>query len=74
MKYLWCAQKSDEYVTGWCRYPVILSFENHCSVEQQKVMAMHLRNILGGIKQLHDTQPSLSIYIMHHRLFRPSVC
>uniref|UniRef100_A0A8C6WY14 Phosphoinositide phospholipase C n=1 Tax=Neogobius melanostomus TaxID=47308 RepID=A0A8C6WY14_9GOBI len=28
-------------------YPLILSLENHCSVEQQAVMAKHLRNILG---------------------------
>ena len=28
---------------------MILSFENHCSVEQQKVMANHLVNILGRI-------------------------
>uniref|UniRef100_A0A8C2XH89 Phosphoinositide phospholipase C n=1 Tax=Cyclopterus lumpus TaxID=8103 RepID=A0A8C2XH89_CYCLU len=28
-------------------YPVILSMENHCSVEQQRVMAQHLKHILG---------------------------
>ncbi|KAM3608892.1 uncharacterized protein V6R79_006339 [Siganus canaliculatus] len=28
-------------------YPVILSLENHCSVEQQEVMAQHLISILG---------------------------
>jgi len=28
---------------------VILSFENHCSVEQQKIVAQYLTNILGGI-------------------------
>ncbi|XP_066509532.1 1-phosphatidylinositol 4,5-bisphosphate phosphodiesterase delta-4-like [Hoplias malabaricus] len=28
-------------------YPVILSIENHCSVEQQKTMAQHLTRILG---------------------------
>ncbi len=31
------------------QYPVILSFENHCSVDQQKVMANHLINILGSM-------------------------
>uniref|UniRef100_A0A4W4FUM7 Phosphoinositide phospholipase C n=1 Tax=Electrophorus electricus TaxID=8005 RepID=A0A4W4FUM7_ELEEL len=29
-------------------YPLILSLENHCSVEQQNVMAHHLRSILGS--------------------------
>ncbi|XP_029364012.1 1-phosphatidylinositol 4,5-bisphosphate phosphodiesterase delta-3-A [Echeneis naucrates] len=29
-------------------YPLILSLENHCSVEQQAVMARHLRTILGN--------------------------
>jgi len=29
-------------------YPVILSLENHCSVEQQEVMARHLSSILGS--------------------------
>ncbi|KAF7658824.1 hypothetical protein LDENG_00007300 [Lucifuga dentata] len=28
-------------------YPVILSIENHCSMEQQRVMAEHLSSILG---------------------------
>ncbi|KAG7503388.1 1-phosphatidylinositol 4,5-bisphosphate phosphodiesterase delta-4-like [Solea senegalensis] len=28
-------------------YPVILSIENHCGVEQQRVMAQHLDHILG---------------------------
>ncbi|KFQ29131.1 1-phosphatidylinositol 4,5-bisphosphate phosphodiesterase zeta-1, partial [Merops nubicus] len=28
-------------------YPVVLSLENHCSPEQQEVMAEHLENILG---------------------------
>ncbi|XP_029312862.1 1-phosphatidylinositol 4,5-bisphosphate phosphodiesterase delta-3-A-like [Cottoperca gobio] len=28
-------------------YPLVLSLENHCSVEQQAVMARHLRSILG---------------------------
>lgn len=29
-------------------YPVILSLENHCSLEQQKIVAMHLTTILGS--------------------------
>lgn len=33
-------------------YPVILSIENHCSVEQQKVMAQHLKTILGDLLYL----------------------
>uniref|UniRef100_H3DAI2 Phosphoinositide phospholipase C n=1 Tax=Tetraodon nigroviridis TaxID=99883 RepID=H3DAI2_TETNG len=35
-------------------YPVILSVENHCGVEQQKVMAQHLNHILGD-KLLKNT-------------------
>ncbi|KAG7315368.1 hypothetical protein KOW79_021456 [Hemibagrus wyckioides] len=35
-------------------YPVILSIENHCSVEQQRVMARHLTHILGE-KLLRNT-------------------
>ena len=30
-------------------YPVILSIENHCSIDQQKKMAKYLVDILGGI-------------------------
>ena len=30
-------------------YPLILSLENHCDIEQQTKMAFHLKNILGGI-------------------------
>ena len=43
------------------RYPVILSFENHCSVEQQKVMATHLKNILGGIINLKQVTLLISL-------------
>ncbi|XP_041937324.1 1-phosphatidylinositol 4,5-bisphosphate phosphodiesterase delta-4 [Alosa alosa] len=35
-------------------YPVILSIENHCSVEQQRIMAQHLNQILGD-KLLKNT-------------------
>lgn len=38
-------------------YPLILSLENHCSVEQQAVMAKNLRSILGS-KLLTKPLPS----------------
>lgn len=39
-------------------YPVILSLENHCGLEQQAVMACHLRTILGDmlVTQALDSQ------------------
>ncbi|KAI7792763.1 1-phosphatidylinositol 4,5-bisphosphate phosphodiesterase delta-1a isoform X2 [Triplophysa rosa] len=37
-----------EYAFKTSKYPVILSLENHCSVEQQKTMAHHLTSILGS--------------------------
>nr|XP_057918440.1 1-phosphatidylinositol 4,5-bisphosphate phosphodiesterase delta-3-A-like [Doryrhamphus excisus] len=40
-------QTINEYAFKASPYPVILSLENHCSVEQQNVMAQHLRSILG---------------------------
>ncbi|MCI4384148.1 hypothetical protein PGIGA_G00035610 [Pangasianodon gigas] len=36
-----------EYAFKASPYPLILSLENHCSVEQQAVMAQQLRSILG---------------------------
>lgn len=36
-----------QYAFKTSPYPLILSVENHCSMEQQVVMAQHLRNILG---------------------------
>ncbi|XP_053494992.1 1-phosphatidylinositol 4,5-bisphosphate phosphodiesterase delta-3-A isoform X6 [Ictalurus furcatus] len=36
-----------EYAFKASPYPLILSLENHCSVEQQEVMAQQLRSILG---------------------------
>uniref|UniRef100_A0A8C5HFX3 Phosphoinositide phospholipase C n=1 Tax=Gouania willdenowi TaxID=441366 RepID=A0A8C5HFX3_GOUWI len=38
-----------EYAFKVSDFPVILSVENHCSVEQQTVMAQHLRQILGDM-------------------------
>ncbi|XP_037611942.1 1-phosphatidylinositol 4,5-bisphosphate phosphodiesterase delta-3-A-like isoform X2 [Sebastes umbrosus] len=37
----------NDYAFKASPYPLILSLENHCSVEQQAVMARHLRSILG---------------------------
>lgn len=42
-------------------YPVILSLENHCSLDQQKLMAHYLISILGDAlvsKPLGNTMPS----------------
>uniref|UniRef100_A0A3P8N7T5 Phosphoinositide phospholipase C n=1 Tax=Astatotilapia calliptera TaxID=8154 RepID=A0A3P8N7T5_ASTCA len=36
-----------QYAFKTSPYPLILSLENHCSVEQQAVMDKHLRSILG---------------------------
>ncbi|XP_038646243.1 1-phosphatidylinositol 4,5-bisphosphate phosphodiesterase delta-4 [Scyliorhinus canicula] len=37
----------NKYAFMVSEFPVILSIENHCSIEQQTVMAQHLHNILG---------------------------
>ncbi|XP_026215117.1 1-phosphatidylinositol 4,5-bisphosphate phosphodiesterase delta-3-A [Anabas testudineus] len=41
-------QTIAQYAFKASPYPLILSLENHCSVEQQAVMAKHLRTILGN--------------------------
>ncbi|XP_051969507.1 1-phosphatidylinositol 4,5-bisphosphate phosphodiesterase delta-1-like isoform X2 [Xyrauchen texanus] len=38
----------QKYAFKTSQYPVILSIENHCTLEQQKVMAYHLTSILGN--------------------------
>ncbi|CAN8004369.1 unnamed protein product, partial [Ixodes hexagonus] len=49
------------------QYPVILSLENHCTTEQQKVMAKHLVEILGamGIESVRTVMQSSSLSPMH---------
>ncbi|XP_056148879.1 1-phosphatidylinositol 4,5-bisphosphate phosphodiesterase delta-1b [Lampris incognitus] len=50
-----------EYAFKTSDYPVILSLENHCSIEQQKVMAYHMSSILGSallITPLGDGMPT----------------
>ncbi|XP_035286372.1 1-phosphatidylinositol 4,5-bisphosphate phosphodiesterase delta-1-like isoform X1 [Anguilla anguilla] len=37
-----------EYAFKTSEYPVIISLENHCSLEQQKLMAQHMTSILGS--------------------------
>ncbi|XP_070783955.1 1-phosphatidylinositol 4,5-bisphosphate phosphodiesterase delta-1a isoform X1 [Enoplosus armatus] len=50
-----------EYAFKTSDYPVILSLENHCTVDQQRLMAHHMISILGDAlvtKPLGDTMPS----------------
>lgn len=50
-----------EYAFKTSEYPVILSLENHCSVEQQRLMAHHMVSILGEAlltRPLGDKMPT----------------
>ncbi|XP_030077103.1 1-phosphatidylinositol 4,5-bisphosphate phosphodiesterase delta-3 [Microcaecilia unicolor] len=50
-----------EYAFKQSLYPVILSIENHCGLEQQAIMARHLKRILGNMlvtKPLDDKVPT----------------
>ncbi|XP_078280353.1 1-phosphatidylinositol 4,5-bisphosphate phosphodiesterase delta-1-like [Rhinoraja longicauda] len=41
-------QAIDTYAFKASEFPLILSMENHCNLEQQTVMAQHLKTILGN--------------------------
>lgn len=45
----WFLSPSDFLSSVSCcvRFPVILSIENHCSIQQQKKIAQHLKDIFG---------------------------
>ncbi|XP_041923464.1 1-phosphatidylinositol 4,5-bisphosphate phosphodiesterase delta-1a isoform X1 [Alosa sapidissima] len=50
-----------EYAFKTSEYPVIISLENHCTLEQQKRMAQHMVSILGDAlltQPLGDQMPS----------------
>ncbi|XP_029600812.1 1-phosphatidylinositol 4,5-bisphosphate phosphodiesterase delta-1 isoform X1 [Salmo trutta] len=50
-----------EYAFKTSEYPVILSLENHCTLEQQKRMAKHMSSILGSAlltSPLEDQMPT----------------
>ncbi|TSO05367.1 1-phosphatidylinositol 4,5-bisphosphate phosphodiesterase delta-1 [Bagarius yarrelli] len=50
-----------EYAFKTSEYPVILSLETHCSVDQQKLMATHMCSILGSAlitKPLGESMPT----------------
>ncbi|TRZ03761.1 hypothetical protein DNTS_009748 [Danionella cerebrum] len=41
-------------------YPLIISIENHCNIEQQKVMALHFNEILGDLLLTDSTDAEVS--------------
>ncbi|KAM4606385.1 1-phosphatidylinositol 4,5-bisphosphate phosphodiesterase delta-1a isoform 2-T2 [Polymixia lowei] len=50
-----------DYAFKTSEYPVILSLENHCTLDQQKLMAQHMCSILGSAlitQPLGDTMPT----------------
>ncbi|XP_061666194.1 1-phosphatidylinositol 4,5-bisphosphate phosphodiesterase delta-3-A-like isoform X10 [Syngnathoides biaculeatus] len=53
----------NKYAFKASPYPLILSLENHCSLEQQTVMAQHLQSILGD-KLLTKAIPGLDSNIL----------
>ncbi|KAK5619272.1 1-phosphatidylinositol 4,5-bisphosphate phosphodiesterase delta-4 [Crenichthys baileyi] len=52
-----------KYAFKVSEYPVILSIENHCSVDQQRVMAQHLKHILGDklLKGMLDSRAPVGL-------------
>ncbi|XP_062843280.1 1-phosphatidylinositol 4,5-bisphosphate phosphodiesterase delta-1b isoform X2 [Trichomycterus rosablanca] len=55
-------QAIKEYAFKTSEFPVILSLENHCSMDQQKLMAQHMTSILGSAlltKPLGEQMPAV---------------
>lgn len=48
----------NKYAFVASEYPVIVSLRNHCSIEQQKVMAQKMKKIFGA--KLYTQQPDLA--------------
>ncbi|XP_018408982.1 PREDICTED: 1-phosphatidylinositol 4,5-bisphosphate phosphodiesterase delta-1 [Nanorana parkeri] len=48
------------YAFKTSEYPVIISLENHCSLDQQKTMAKHMKDILGDMLLLMPVDDKLN--------------
>ncbi|GMH55823.1 hypothetical protein TrRE_jg4117 [Triparma retinervis] len=53
------AVKDHGFVTS--QYPIILSFENHCSIKQQQKMASYCKSILGKLLYVPDLRSDGSL-------------
>ncbi|XP_022111015.1 1-phosphatidylinositol 4,5-bisphosphate phosphodiesterase delta-4-like isoform X2 [Acanthaster planci] len=51
----------EKYAFATSEYPLILSLENHCSIEQQKVMAHHLKTTFGNKIYMTDITPDQKV-------------
>lgn len=49
----------NDYAFCVSDYPVIISIENHCSCQQQTVMAEHLKSILGDKLSINEVEDDL---------------
>ncbi|CAH1249762.1 PLCD3 [Branchiostoma lanceolatum] len=58
----------NDYAFKASPYPVFLSLENHCSVEQQRTMSAHMRRILGSQICTDSDTPDPSVLPSPHSL------